>query len=372
MPAQREWFETDYYKVLGVSKDAGEKEITRAYRKLAKQFHPDANPGAEEKFKEISAAYDVLGDTEKRKEYDEVRRLGPVGGFAGAGQGGSGGFNFRVEDLSDIFGGIFNAGGSGGARGRRRGSPTMGPQRGGDLEAELHLSFQEAVDGVVTTVNVATSATCHTCAGSGSRPGTMPVVCPTCNGSGVVNDNQGLFSLSSTCPECGGRGTKIVDPCPTCHGSGRERKDRAVKVRIPAGVDDGQRIRAKGRGEPGRNGGPAGDLYVVVRVSPHAIFGRKGANLTVNAPITFSEATLGADITVPSLDKPVTVRIPPGTKSGRTFRVKGRGLTHGGKHGDLLVTVEVVVPPSLNEEERKALEAFSAASTTSPRAHLGV
>jgi molecular chaperone DnaJ len=372
MPAQREWFETDYYKVLGVAQGANEKEITRAYRKLAKQYHPDANPGSEDRFKEISAAYDVLGDAEKRKEYDEVRRSGPIGGYAGAGQGAGGGFNFRVEDLSDIFGGIFGGGGAGGARGRRRTTTTMGPQRGGDVDAELHLSFQEAIEGVVTTVNVATGATCHTCAGSGSRPGTMPVVCPTCNGAGTINDNQGLFSLSSPCPECGGRGTKIVDPCPTCHGTGRERKDRAVKVRIPAGVDDGQRIRAKGRGEPGRNGGPAGDLYVVVRVTPHPIFSRKGLNLTVSAPITFSEAALGADITVPSVDKPVTVRIPPGTKSGRTFRVKGRGLTQAGKHGDLLVTVDVVVPTALTDAERQAIEALASASTGSPRAHLGV
>jgi molecular chaperone DnaJ len=370
--AQREWFETDYYKVLGVPQSAEEKEITRAYRKLAKQFHPDANPGSEERFKEISAAYEVLGDSTKRKEYDEVRRHGPLGGFAGGGQGGTGGFNFRVEDLSDLFGGIFNGGGTSGARSRRRQGGGPGPQRGADVDAELHLSFQEAVDGVVTTVNVATALTCHVCAGSGSRPGTMPVVCPTCNGAGTVNDNQGLFSLSSPCPECGGRGTKIVDPCPNCHGTGRERKDRAVKVRIPAGVDDGQRIRAKGRGEPGRNGGPAGDLYVVVRVAPHPLLGRKGLNLTLTAPITYSEATLGADITVPSLDKPVTVRIPAGTKSGRTFRVRSRGLHQGGKHGDLLVTVDVDVPTSLSDGERAAIEALAAASTRSPRAHLGV
>jgi molecular chaperone DnaJ len=370
--AQREWFETDYYKVLGVTPETSEKEITRAYRKLAKQFHPDANPGSEDRFKEISAAYDVLGDAEKRKEYDEVRRQGPLSGVAGA-PGGGGGFNFRVEDLGDLFGGIFNGGGGTTTGNRRRRAPAgFGPQRGADIEAELHLPFQEAIDGVVTTVNVATGATCHTCAGSGSRPGTMPIVCPTCNGSGTLNDNQGLFSLSSPCPECGGRGTKIVDPCPTCRGTGRERRDRAVKVRIPAGVENGQRIRAKGRGEPGRNGGPTGDLYVVVRVTPHPIFDRKGANLLLTVPITFAEAALGADITVPSLDKPVTVRIPPGTKSGKTFRVRSRGLRHAQKHGDLLVTVEVVVPTTLTDAERSALESFAGASTASPRAYLGV
>ena len=369
MAPQREWFETDYYKVLGVAPEATEKEITRAYRRLAKQFHPDANPGSEDRFKEISAAYDVLGDAEKRKEYDEVRKHGPLGGFAGA-AGQAGGFNFRVEDLSDIFGGMF--GGGGGARSRRRTTAGFGPQRGADVEADLHLSFQEAVEGVVTTVNVASGAVCHTCAGSGSRPGSTPVVCPSCNGSGTLNDNQGLFSLSSPCPECGGRGTKIVDPCPTCFGTGRERRERAVKVRIPGGVEDGQRIRAKGRGEPGRNGGPPGDLYVVVRVAPHQLFGRKGLNLTLTVPVTFPEATLGAEITVPSLDKPVTLKVPAGTKSGKTFRVRGRGLTQAGKHGDLLVTVDIAVPATLSADQRAAVEALAAASTASPRAHLGV
>src|ERR1700678_3910558 len=198
MAAQREWFETDFYKVLGVAQSADEKEITRTYRKLAKQFHPDANPGSEERFKEISAAYDVLGDTEKRKEYDEVRRRGPIGGFS-AGSPDGGGFNFRVEDLGALFGGIFN-GGASGSRSRRRSSAGFSPQRGADVDAELHLSFQEAIEGVVTTVNVASSVLCHTCGGSGSRPGTSPIVCPRCNGSGVINDNQGLFSLSSPCP----------------------------------------------------------------------------------------------------------------------------------------------------------------------------
>ncbi len=366
MAPQREWFETDYYKVLGISSEATEKEVTRAYRKLAKQYHPDAHPGSEDRFKEISAAYDVLGDAAKRKEYDEVRRLGPAaGGLGGFGQGGGFG-GFRVEDLSDLFGGIFRQGGS-----KRRTYPGAQAQRGADLEAELHLSFGEAVEGVVTSVNVTSTATCATCGGSGSRPGSSPVVCPRCGGRGVVDDNQGLFSLSSPCPECGGRGTKVVDPCPTCHGTGLQRQQRRVKVRIPAGVDDGQRIRVKGRGEPGRNGGPAGDLYVVVHVEPHAIFGRRGKDLTINVPITFPEATLGATITVPSLDNPVSLKVPPGTRSGRTFRVRGRGLHSGNQQGDLLVTVEVSVPSSLDDAERKAVEALAAATKGSPRAHLG-
>jgi molecular chaperone DnaJ len=371
MAPQRDWYTTDYYKVLGVSDKATDKELRRAYRKLAKQFHPDSNPGSEDRFKEISAAYDVLGDAEKRKEYDEVRRLGPLSGlgnFGGSGNAGNGSFNFRVEDLSDIFGGLFGRGGRQGGHG----APGSGPRRGRDLEAELHLPFQEAVDGAVTTVNVASGARCSTCGGSGSRPGTAPVVCPRCNGLGVLNDNQGMFSLSSPCPECQGRGTKIVDPCPTCRGSGLEQRQRQVKVRIPAGVEDGQRIRVKGRGEPGANGGPAGDLYVIVHVEAHPLFGRRGRNLTLTAPITFPEATLGSAITVPSLTGPVTLKIPPGTRQGQTFRVKGRGIASGASKGDLLVTVDVVVPAELTDEQRKAVEALAKTLDSSPRQHLGV
>jgi len=372
VPPQRDWFETDYYKVLGVSPEATEKEITRAYRKLAKQYHPDANPGSEDRFKKISAAYDVLGDAEKRKEYDEVRRLGPLaGGFPG-GSGGSssqnGGFSFRIDDLGDLFGGIFNRGG----RGQRTSTWPGGPRRGQDVEAELHLSFEEAVEGVVTSVNVVTQAICHVCAGSGSKPGSMPVTCPRCGGTGVLNDNQGLFSLSSPCPECRGRGLKVTDPCPGCGGSGTEPRQRKVKVRIPAGVENGQRIRVKGRGEPGENGGPAGDLYVVVHVAKHPLFGRRGRNLTLKVPVTFAEATLGADIKVPSLDGAVTLRVPPGTPNGKTFRVKGRGVKSGTSAGDLLVTVEVAVPDTLSDEQRKAVEALARATDGSPREHLGV
>ena len=369
MAPQREWFETDYYKVLGVAPEATDKEITRAYRKLAKQYHPDAHPGSEDRFKEITAAYDVLGDAQKRKEYDEVRRLGPaaggLGGFGGAG-GAGGGFNFRVEDLSDLFGGVFRQ------QSRRRTGAGGGQfaQRGNDVEAELHLPFQEALEGVVTSVNVTGSGTCTTCSGSGSRPGSSPVVCPRCGGRGVVNDNQGLFSLSTPCPECGGRGTKIVDPCPTCHGTGSQRRVRQVKVRIPAGVDDGQRIRVKGRGEPGTGGGQTGDLFVVVHVEPHRLFGRRGADLTLTVPVSFPEAALGATIRVPALDKPVSLKLPAGTPSGKTFRVRGRGLQVGSRHGDLLVTVEVDVPRDLSAAERKAVEALGAAATRSPRDHL--
>jgi molecular chaperone DnaJ len=372
MAPQREWFEKDYYRVLGVAESATPKEIKSAYRKLSRQYHPDNNPGddaSESRFKEISAAYEVVGDAERRKEYDEVRRLGPAAsGFPGG--GGGGGFGFGDSgDLGDILGGLFGRGG-----GRRGGARGGGPHRGQDLEAELHLSFDDAVAGVTTAVHLTSDAACSTCHGSGARPGTAPHVCANCGGRGVVSDQQGLFALSSPCPVCGGRGQIIEDPCPTCRGSGIERRPREVKMRVPAGVDAGQRIRLKGRGGPGRNGGPPGDLYVIVRVAPHPVFGRKGKDLTVTVPITFPEAALGSDIAVPTLGgAPVTLRVPAGTRSGRTFRVKGRGIPGPKGAGDLLATVEVAVPSALSSAERKALEAFQAAGDgTSPREHLGV
>lgn len=351
MAPQREWFEKDYYKTLGVPSTASAKEVTSAYRKLAKKHHPDANPGNEETFKEISAAYDVLGDPDRRKEYDEVRAMGPM---AGSVPGGFGGGTFRVDDLGDLgdlFGGLFG-------RGRRSGGTTTGPQRGADVEAELHLSFEEAVQGVTTSVNVTTEVRCHTCHGSGAAPGTRPMGCPQCGGTGTLQDNQGLFSLSQICPRCGGRGTIVGTPCPTCQGTGNERRNRAVKVRIPAGVEDGQRIRVKGRGAAGRNGGPSGDLYVVVRVGGHGLFGRRGRNLTLTVPVSFAEAALGTTLTVPTLGDPVTLKVPPGTPSGRTFRVRGRGVPAGkrGSAGDLLVTMEVAVPAKLSKEQRAAIE----------------
>ncbi len=381
MAPQREWFEKDYYKVLGVADTATQKEITRAYRKLARDTHPDRNAGKEDRFKDVSAAYDVIGDPAKRKEYDEVRKLGPVAaGFPGSGGGGAGGSpfaggSFRVEDLGDlgdIFGGLFGRGNAGATRGRPGPSRGAGPQRGADLEAELHLSFADAVNGVTTTVNLTSEAPCVTCHGSGAAPGTSPVVCPQCGGRGVLDDNQGLFSFSTPCTRCGGRGVVVETPCPTCAGTGSQHRQREVKVRIPPGVDDGKRIRVKGRGGPGRNGGPPGDLYVVVRTAPHPIFGRQGKDITLTTPVTFPEASLGADISVPTLNGgPVTLRLPPGTRSGRTLRVKGHGVPDStGRAGDLLVTVEVAVPAKLSPAERKAIEELAAATTESPRAHL--
>ncbi len=380
MPPQREWFEKDYYKVLGVSETATKSEITKAYRKLARENHPDQHPGdtaAEDRFKEVSAAYDVLGDEEKRKEYDEVRRMGPVGGMGG-GMGGQGGAGFRFEDLGDLgdlFGGLFNRGGAaGGAGGRgRRASRGTGPQRGTDLQSELHLSFEDAVHGVTTAVHLTSEAACTRCGGSGAEPGTRPVPCGNCGGRGVLDENQGFFSFSQPCPVCQGRGALIEDPCTQCRGSGIEHRPREVKVRVPAGVKDGQRIRLKGRGGPGRHGGPPGDLHVIVHVAPHRLFGRSGDDLTITVPVTFAEAALGADIEVPTLDgETVKIRVPAGTRSGKVFRVSGRGVEHKSKKGSLLVTIEVAVPAKLSAAERKAIETLASVSTESPRSHLGV
>jgi molecular chaperone DnaJ len=377
MAAQREWFEKDYYRVLGVSDTATQKDIKSAYRKLSRQYHPDANPGdkaAEERFKEVSAAYDVVGDPEKRKEYDEVRKLGPMGaGFPGAGgpTGAPGGFRFdNIGDIGDVLGGLFgrrNRGGPAAARG-------PGPHRGQDLEASLHMAFEDAATGLTTTIHLTSEASCSTCHGTGARPGTSPHTCPECDGRGVLDSNQGLFSFSQPCPRCAGRGYTVDDPCPTCRGTGVEHRPREVKVRLPAGVEDGQRIRLRGRGGPGRNGGPAGDLYVTVSVAPHRLFGRRGRDLTLTVPVTFPEAALGADIQVPTLDGgSVKVRIPPGTRSGKTLRVRGKGVDDGKARGDLLVTVEVAVPQKLSATERKAVEALAAAADgSSPRAHFGV
>ncbi len=380
MNPPREWFEKNYYEVLGVDEKADAKDITRAYRKLARELHPDANPGdaaAEERFKEVSSAYDVVGDADKRKEYDEVRALGPMGGFGGGpgaggfGAQGPGGFTFDMGGagggLGDVLGNLFGGGGGRGP-GRSRGT---GPQRGSDLEAELHLDFTDAVAGLSTSLHLVSDAVCHTCSGSGAEPGTTPVRCPICSGRGVVEDNQGMFAMSRPCPNCTGRGVLIEHPCSTCRGSGIERRPREIKVRIPAGVSDGQRIRLKGRGDPGRQGGQPGDLYVTCRVEPHAVFAMEGRNLRVTVPITFAEAALGADIAVPTIDGgSVKVRIPAGTRPGRTFRVKGRGVATAKGTGDLMVGVEVAVPAKLSDEERSAIEALAAAATESPRQHL--
>jgi molecular chaperone DnaJ len=394
MAPQREWFDKDYYSVLGVPQGATEKEITRAYRKLAKEHHPDANPGnkeAEEKFKEVSAANDVLGDPAKRKEYDEVRRMvasgaysagpgGPGGGGFGANPGG--GFSFdEGVDFSDLLGGLFGNGGQPGrggfgrgVRGSRGRSARNAPQRGADLETELHLDFTDAVHGVTTTVSFTADAVCSVCHGNGAEPGTAIDTCPDCGGSGQVAVDQGPFSFSQVCPTCGGRGTLITTPCSNCRGRGVEVRPRDVKVKIPIGVNDGQRIRVKERGGAGANGGPSGDLYVVVHVRPDPVFGRKGKlDLTVHVPLTIAEAALGARITVPTLTDPVTLKVKGGTPGGTTQKVKGRGISPAkGSSGDLLVTFDIDVPGKVNDEQRKALEALAAAFPENPREHLEV
>ncbi|MFC5719593.1 molecular chaperone DnaJ [Streptomyces gamaensis] len=374
----KDYVEKDYYKVLGVPKDATEAEIKKAYRKLAREYHPDANKGdakAEERFKEISEAADVLADPKRRKEYDEARALFGNGGFR-PGPGGGGSFNFDLGDLfggaqgggfggglGDVFGGLFNRG---------TGTRTQ-PRRGQDIESEVSLSFTEAVDGATVPLRMSSSAACKACSGTGDKNGT-PRVCPTCVGTGQVSHGSGGgFSLTDPCPDCKGRGLIPENPCETCKGSGRATSSRTMQVRIPPGVTDGQRIRLRGKGAPGERGGPNGDLYVVVHVGTHPVFGRKGDNLTVTVPVTLPEAALGGEVKVPTLGgPPVTLKLPPGTPNGRTMRARGKGAVRkDGTRGDLLITVEVTVPTTLDGTAREALEAYRAATAgEDPRAEL--
>jgi molecular chaperone DnaJ len=372
---RREWFEKDYYQVLGVPKNASAAEIKKSYRKLAQQFHPDANPGnaqAEDRFKEISAAYDVIGDEDKRKQYDQVRDMAASGyGSGGFGGGTPGGGRVRFEDmggfgvgdLGDLFGGLFG----GGARGRR-----TQPVRGADLETEVTVSFDDAMSGTTVPVRIQGPAPCETCAGSGAAPGTSPITCPQCGGAGQIAVNQGPFQMSQPCPRCHGSGRVVETPCPTCGGTGSQRRTRRLQVRIPPGVQDAARIRLKGRGEPGPAGGQAGDLYVQVRVRPHAFFGRRGHDLTVELPVTYAEAALGANVEVPTLNGPVTMKVPAGTPNGKTFRLKGKGAPKRGGSGDLLVSVNVEVPRKVSRSERELLKQLQEVEKDSPRRRLGV
>jgi molecular chaperone DnaJ len=383
----KDWLEKDFYSVLGVSKSASIDEIKKAYRKLARQLHPDRNPGntdAEERFKAVSEAYDVLSDERKRREYDEMRSLFGSGAFRrGARSAAGGGVPF---DLSDLFGGagagagttagdrrfgnagfsdLFSSIFSGGGAGRR------GPARGRDVETEVTLDFAQAVRGTTLPLTLRAPGVCDTCHGTGARPGTRPRTCPQCHGAGVVSRNQGAFSLAEPCRECQGAGTIVDEKCYECGGTGGVTKTRTLTVRIPPGVSDGQRIRLAGRGEPGERGGSTGDLYVLVRVRPDELFGRDGDDLTLTVPVTFAEAVRGVDLRVPTLDGAVTLRVPPGTPSGRTLRVRGRGVPRGNGHrGDLLVTVEVAVPAYLSGEAQRALDEFSVAAPPAPRQHI--
>ncbi len=374
----KDWLEKDYYKVLGVSSDARPEEIKKAFRKLARELHPDANqhnPEAERRFKEVTEANDVLSDPAKRKEYDDARSL--FGGgfrFPRPGQGTAGPSmddlfrNVGDTNLGDLFGGLFS-----GTAGRRPASG-RGPRRGSDIEGEVTIDFVQAVEGTTVSMQTVSDAACETCHGTGAKAGTLPKVCRVCQGSGMqTSTTGGMFSISEPCRECHGRGLVVEDPCPTCGGSGRGQSTRTMQVRIPPGVLDGQRIRLTGKGSPGENSGAAGDLYVTVHVRPHKVFGRKGHQLTVTVPVTFPEAALGAEIDVPTLSgSRVRLRIPAGTPSGRTFRVAGKGAPNArGETGDLLVTVEVQVPRSLAPEATDALRAYAdLAGGGDPRATL--
>jgi molecular chaperone DnaJ len=389
---QRDWIEKDFYRELGVASDASADEIKKAYRKLARELHPDANPGdatAEARFKSVSEAYGVLSDEKKRREYDETRSLFAGGGGFGAGAGFPGGFGGGAGaqgfDLNDLFGRAGAGGGGaggfsdllGGLFGNRAGTATAaGPraQRGADVESELRIDFVDAVRGAEVQLRLTSPGRCERCGGTGARPGSTPRTCPTCGGVGLVSRSQGAFAFSEPCRDCRGTGRIIDDPCPECGGDGVSTRTRTITVRIPAGVADGQQIRLRGQGEPGRGGAPAGDLYVKVHVSPHRLFGRSERNsddLTLTVPVTFPELAFGTTLTVPTLDSTVTLRIPPGTSSGRTFRVRGRGVQRKGKAGDLLVTVDVAVPAKLDDAASAALQSFAEATKEfDPRADL--
>lgn len=374
----KDWIEKDFYKVLGVSKTAEADEIKKSYRKLARKYHPDSNAGdtkAEAKFKEVSEAYDVVGDPKKRKEYDEARRLFGSGGFrmpGGTGGQGGGGFNFDVGDLFNRGGGQNTGGGLGdilggmfGGGGQRTTTTTARPRRGQDIETEATIEFAEAVNGVTVGLRMTSDEPCPTCRGTGAKYGTVPKVCLKCEGTGMQTSVQGgVFAMTEPCTECKGRGLVVDQPCETCHGSGRGQSSKTMQVRIPAGVQDGQRIRLKGKGAAGERGGPAGDLYVTVHTKSHRIFGRQGEHLTLNVPVSFTEAALGAEIKVPTLDGlPVTVRIPAGTANGSKLRVRGKGsVRRDGTKGDLLLTLEVQVPHELTDEQKEKLQEFNSAS----------
>jgi molecular chaperone DnaJ len=365
---------SDHYKTLGVDRKASQEEIKKAYRKLARKHHPDTNKeaGAEERFKEISEAYDILGDPEKRKRYD---RGGSVfaGGWGGGGQSGGtageGGAAGDYGSFSDILSGIFNttAGRGGGVRTK------PAAERGRDLETTVSLSFDQALEGAQVPVSVATHVACGTCRGTGARPGTNPVVCPVCQGRGVESQGQGLFSITRPCGRCGGNGTVIEEPCPTCAGQGRLRELKKYRVNIPAGVKDGSRIRLPGKGEAGMRGGPAGDLFVVCHVTESPIFQRKGDNLEVEVPITIAEAIAGADVEVPTLHGTKKLRVPGGTKHGTVQRLRGEGpptLGKGSKRGDIHYRFVIDVPQDLSAEQREAVEALSKTMNGNPRERL--
>ena len=369
----KEHYDKDLYAVLGVAKTESDDAIRKAYRKLAKSLHPDRNPDnkkAEARFKEVSEAYDILGNPDARKEYDEAREMFANGGprsfhfeqGAGGGYGGAGASaGFGGFDFSDLFGGAF---GGGRAQTRNR------PRRGDDVSASITISFEESFNGREASIAIPGAGLCEVCSGSGAAPGTPVKTCPTCDGHGQVLVDEGGFTTTQPCETCRGRGRLVETPCPTCHGSGQA--ERRQRIRIPAGVSDGQRLRVRGKGLPGSRGGPAGDLEVTVRVRPHEIFGRDGANLTLAVPVTFPEAVFGATLTVPTMDGPVTIKVPHGSPSGKRLRVRDRGMPTKSGRGDLIVTVEIAVPKTLDEKATEALKTYveAAVATEDPRARL--
>jgi molecular chaperone DnaJ len=350
----------DYYEVLGVAKNASDDEIKKAYRKLAMKHHPDRNPddkSSEEKFKEAKEAYEVLSDADKRAAYDQfghegVNPHGGPGGFGGFG-GGAGGFDF-----SDIFEGIFGGAAGGSGRGRSN------VYRGADLRYNLEISLEEAARGTDTKIRIPTLEECETCHGSGAKPGTQPTTCPTCQGHGQVRMQQGFFSIQQTCPRCHGSGKIIADPCGTCHGEGRVKKHKTLSVKIPAGVDEGDRIRLAGEGEAGVNGGPAGDLYVMIHLKEHALFKRDGDNLHCEMPVSFATAALGGEVEIPTLDGHARLKVAPETQSGQILRMRGKGIkgVRSNSPGDLFCHVVVETPVKLSSKQKELLREFESLS----------
>ena len=371
MPEQKR----DYYEVLGVSKGASDEELKKAYRKLAKQYHPDMNPGdkgAEAKFKEVNEAYEVLSDKEKRAKYDQFGHAGVDPNFGGG--GGFGGFDMGDIDLGDIFGSFFG-GGFGGFGGSQRQANPNAPKRGASLRANMTISFQEAMTGVEKEINLTRTESCNTCHGTGCAAGTTAEVCPTCHGTGQVRIQRGgggfAFTTTSPCSNCNGTGKIIHQPCPDCRGEGQVRKQKKIKVRIPAGIDDGQTISMRGQGNSGQNGGPAGDLLITVSVTPDPRFERDGYDLYLEQPVSFTQAALGAELQIDTIDGKVKYNLPAGTQTGTTFRLRGKGVptVNGRGRGDQYVTVRIMGPTSLTSEQRDALSRFAEAMGEGPIVH---
>jgi molecular chaperone DnaJ len=359
----------DHYKVLGVERKATADEIKKAYRKLARQYHPDKNPGdakSEERFKQISQAHDILGDPDKRKDYDRAL----ANPFSTAGRGGSGQPGFDSGGFGDILSDLFGQATRG--RGSTSAPPRARQERGRDLEAEISIGFTQAINGAEVPISVPTYERCGTCAGTGAKPGTAPKVCPRCNGRGIESEGQGLFSISQPCSQCGGAGTIIEQLCPTCHGEGRKRTVKRYRVNVPAGAREGSRIRLAGKGEPGRNGGPDGDLFVVTHVQDSPVFTRKGENVEVEVPLTIPEALRGANVEVPTLDGRKTLRVPPGTRPGTVQRLRGLGPKRFGKagRGDIHYRFVLDLPASLTDEQEAAVDDLAKVLNGNPRERL--